>query len=438
MVYLASLFSSANNLYGDGQTRPMPVGDYAWCTPEEIAQLDWEAMDDDQSTGYIVEVTLSYPKKFHRAHNSYPLAPEHVVLKGDELSPYAKNCYKTLNPLDKLSSYSAQKLTATFNTREKYVVHYMNLRKYLELGMKLVKVHRVLKFQQSTFLRQYIDHCTQKRMSSKTPFQKNLWKFFNNANFGKFIERIRDYINCVLARNDKTYQRCLESPRYKSCKIMNENLVIMFLSPPKVTLDKAYAIGFTILERSKEFMYDQYYNVIKPLLGNAEVLFSDTDSFCIAVTSQRKQNNLEKLNPIMDYSNYPKHHAQFSDCRRNQLGLFKDELCGEKMDEFVGLRSKTYAFTLKNKKMTSKCKGVRKGYKKTIPFASFKKCITSIASVRITQYHIVSKNHNLETSKVDKLCFSSFDDKRWLMDCKIHSVPYGSRLIKKKQCVYCK
>jgi hypothetical protein len=417
----------------------MPVGDYGWCTRAEIDKLKWAELTDDQTTGYIAEVTLAYPKKLHRPHNSFPLAPEHVELKGDALSPYAKQCFQTLNPADKLSSYSAKKLTATFNTRKKYVVHYMNLRKYLELGMELIEVHRVLKFKQSTFLRQYIDHCTKKRMASRTPFQKNLWKFFANANFGKFIERTRDHINCIMARTEETFQRYIENPRFKSCKIINDGLVIMFLSPAKIKMDKAYAIGFTILERSKEFMYDQYYNKIKPLLGDAEVLFTDTDSLCIAITSRKNQNNLKKLDEIMDYSNYPPDHPQFSAQRRNQLGFFKDELSGEKMSEFVGLRSKTYAFTLKrNKGMTSRCKGIRKGYRKTIPFESFKKCITDITSVRITQYHIVSKSHHLETSKVDKLCFSSFDDKRWLLDCKIHSVPYGSRLIKKRRCVYCK
>ena len=71
----------------------------------------------------------------------------------------------------------------------------MNLKTYLELGLKLTKVHRVLGFNQSLFLKSYIDHTTLLRTKATTDFEKSLFKLMINSVFGKFIERTRDYLN---------------------------------------------------------------------------------------------------------------------------------------------------------------------------------------------------------------------------------------------------
>ena len=72
------------------QRLPMPIGNYAWCEREEIEQLDWKSMDDDQDTGYIAEVDLEYPSSLHASHSSFPLCPEHTHITGDMLSAYSR------------------------------------------------------------------------------------------------------------------------------------------------------------------------------------------------------------------------------------------------------------------------------------------------------------------------------------------------------------
>jgi hypothetical protein len=81
---------SANNLYGYAQSLPMPHKDFRWLDENEIADLDFLSMSDEQTTGYIVEVDLSYPTTLHRSHNSFPLAPQRLLIDEDMLSPYAK------------------------------------------------------------------------------------------------------------------------------------------------------------------------------------------------------------------------------------------------------------------------------------------------------------------------------------------------------------
>ena len=209
------------------------------------------------------------------------------------------DCLQILHP-DRTKA-SSEKLGATFNPRIKYVVHYMNLALYLKLGMILTKVHRVLSFRQSCFSKSYIDQCTEKRKESKTNFGKRLWKLFANSVFGKFIERTRGYLDCKIVKDQESCEKWLSSPRLKSTKILNEDLVIFFLNRQNVTLNKAFPIGFTILEMSKNFMYEQFYRKIRPALGNCQVIMSDTDSFVLLVQSEKPKNSMGALKKLWTF-----------------------------------------------------------------------------------------------------------------------------------------
>jgi hypothetical protein len=207
--------------------------------------------------------------------------------------------------------------------------------------------------------------------------------------------------------------------------------------------------GFTILERSKCFMFEQFYNVIRPKLANAtvNVLLSDTDSFCLEIKSKPRDNLdvFAQLADICDFSNYSQSSPRFSMLHASELGFWKDEMQGKKhLREFIGLRSKCYAFLLEEvggiKTVHSKAKGVTKAYKKTLDFQQFKQCIEKLTRTELQQYHIRSKNHVLRTLALKRQAFSSFCDKRFLL-CSIHSVGYGSKYIKEfertKKCMFC-
>jgi hypothetical protein len=321
----------------------------------------------------------------------------------------------------------------------------MNLQLFLRLGLKLKKVHRVLSFRQSNFLKTYIDTCTRLRKKSKTDFGKNLWKLFANAVFGKFIESTRNYLNVTICFDLKKCKKLISSPHFSNMKIISEDLVLIFSKQPSATLNKPYAVGFSILEKAKYFMYQQYYDVIKPNLENCEVLLSDTDSFLIAAYSYKEEDNLDKIKHILDYSNYAKDHPKFSTIHENKLGFFKDELKGNKMTQVCGIRAKsycteTYDTLRKIKSYQTKCKGVTAAARRDMRFKNYKNCIKTIAKFRVNQHHIRSRNHRLQTIAVNKVAFSSFDDKRFLMECSVHSMPYGDVRIEESKniCPMCK
>ena len=56
-----------------------------------------------------------------------------------------------------------KKLISSLVDKVKYVVHYKNLQYYLSLGMKLIKVHKILKFKQNNWFKKSVDFDTEKR-----------------------------------------------------------------------------------------------------------------------------------------------------------------------------------------------------------------------------------------------------------------------------------
>ena len=84
-----------------------------------------------------------------------------------------------------ISIGQVSKIIPTLGKKEKYVLHCRNLQLYLSLGLKLKKVHRVLEFDQSPWLKQHIDFNTQKRMNARNSFEEAFFKLMNNSVFGK-------------------------------------------------------------------------------------------------------------------------------------------------------------------------------------------------------------------------------------------------------------
>ena len=147
------MYLDANNLYGHAMSRKLPKGEFSWMTDEEVAVVNEEVvvnMNADGEWGYVLEVDLHYPQHLHDMHNGYPLAPEGLDIRDGMLSEYAKGL--------KLGSTNGEnmKLTPNFLDKHRYVVHLKNLQFYLQQGLELKKVRRVLKFKQEDFLGGYI------------------------------------------------------------------------------------------------------------------------------------------------------------------------------------------------------------------------------------------------------------------------------------------
>ena len=101
--------------------------------------------------GYILEVDPEHCKELHDIHSDYPLAPEKLKISSNMLSKY---CSDIANKYG-IKVGGVNKLVPNLRDKVKYIVYYRNIQLYSELGMKLVKVHRILKFRQSNYLKEY-------------------------------------------------------------------------------------------------------------------------------------------------------------------------------------------------------------------------------------------------------------------------------------------
>ena len=129
-----------NNLHGYAMSQPLPTVNFRFLTEDEVEHLDILNVPDDYPTGYILEVHLVYPHDLHELHNDYPLAPEKVLITKEMLSPYAQS-FSNRHVL-------SEKLAPNLNDKTKYVTHYVNLKLYVRLGMRLTCIHRILEFTQ--------------------------------------------------------------------------------------------------------------------------------------------------------------------------------------------------------------------------------------------------------------------------------------------------
>nr|CAI5847002.1 unnamed protein product [Callosobruchus analis] len=173
------MYFDINNQYGKSMTEFLPHGGFEWV--DDIKNFDVTTIPDEAEERYILEVDLDYPKHLHDIHKDIPFCAQHLNMNVLFESHVIED--------DKHDTRNTKLIAYLYNKR-KYVLHYRNLKQAVANGLVLKKIHRVLKFKQSLWLKPYIDLNTELRRQAKNEFEKNLFKLMNNAVFGKTIEDV--------------------------------------------------------------------------------------------------------------------------------------------------------------------------------------------------------------------------------------------------------
>lgn len=433
-------YYDANNLYGKAQMEFLPMGDYRWLSKKELEQFKDQSIimskPKDDPKGWIFEVDLHYPEKLRvsKMHQNMPLAPEHLEIFYPDLSEYSKECLDATTGKKSNKRYHSSKLCGTFYDKKRYLVHYRNLQFYLKHGLELTKIHRVIEFRQGDFSKAYIEFCTKKRATTKSEFKKRMAKLMANANYGKWLQNVRKYIDVKIVSRTSTAAKWINSPRFISSRQLSPDLIAIFLKKQKVVLDRKYSIGFTILEISKLMMYEYFYEVIVPRFGqeNVDIILSDTDSFILHIREHSREQARQKMADVMDYSNLDKSDPFFNSARAKVPGYLKTETPTSHIKECVALKSKCYAIrsapndpqTRGEEKIEKKCKGITHNSTKTLKIDSYRKCINDMSVIKTDVARMQSKNHHVQTVLQNKISLTSFCDKRFLLHCGKHSLPY--------------
>jgi hypothetical protein len=170
-----------------------------------------------------IEVDLEYPEELHDIHSDYPLAPESLTIN------------------------KCTKLVPNLQNKTNYVVHHENLKLYERLGMRITKVHRGLSFDESPWLKKYIDLNTSLRTAATNDFEKDFFKLMNKSVFGKTMEDVEQHIDVKLVTDSVTLSRLVAKPNFDRNVIFSENLVATHMKKTRVVYNKPIYLGMSIL-----------------------------------------------------------------------------------------------------------------------------------------------------------------------------------------------
>jgi len=226
-------YLDANKLNGWAMSQKLHTHGFKW--------MDKEEHENWRDIPCILEVDLEYPKELHDLHNDYPLAPENIKLEGSTVSKFIPN----------------------LNNKQCYILHYTNLKLYERLGLKIGTIHRGIGFEESEWLKKYIDLNTSRRTKATNDFEKDFFKLMNNSVFGKAMENIENRVDVKLATDLKKATALAAKPNYDIRTIFDENLIAIHMKRTKLVYNKPIYLGMCILDISKTLMYDFHYNYIK-------------------------------------------------------------------------------------------------------------------------------------------------------------------------------
>ena len=126
-------------------------------------------------------------------------------------------------------------------------------------------------------------------------------------------------------------------------------------------MNKPVYLGQAILDLSKIIMYEFHYDFMVPKYGEAlNLCYMNTDSLIYNIeTGDFYKDIAEDVKERFDTSGYLPNRPLQIGLNKKVIGLMKDELGGEIMEEFVTLRPKMYSYRTSSKESIKSVRELR-------------------------------------------------------------------------------
>jgi hypothetical protein len=241
-------YFDANNLYGYSMCQPLPLNEFHWVEKECWPKAEeWQEMAADDFVGYFVECDLRYPADIHELHNEYPLAPERVEIETEMLSETQLQIRMHYN----INHNHSVKLVPHLGDRDHYVLHSQALKFYLNNGMQLIRVHRVIMFKQSAWMKPYVDLCSDLRAKATNEFEKDFFKIMVVSVYGKTVENQSKRTDIRIVQSRAACAKLTVKPQCIGFRIFSEHLAAVQSKKAMCLISKPFYVGFSILDISK-------------------------------------------------------------------------------------------------------------------------------------------------------------------------------------------
>ena len=282
-------YIDANNLYGYAMMQKLPYKDFEFITTTTLAVI-LNTPDDSDLGNYIV-CDIDYTNECKERTEQLALMPNRRKINDNELG-YLRSSFtdqerdggmarseKRLHRSGKLL-HRSEKLFLDQNNKTEYMVHYRMLKFYVKMGVKVTKIHRVIKFKQDYICSDYIQNNTNKRAAAKIEAEKDVKKLMNISLYGRMCMNPLHFFQSKFLHDEEKIMKSVSKPTFKNITRFRDYSQIEYIQKKK-EYDSPVYVGVTILELSKLHMYDVFYNILQPSLKDLTLHYMDTDSFVL-------------------------------------------------------------------------------------------------------------------------------------------------------------
>jgi hypothetical protein len=248
-------------------------------------------LDPQGPRGMLIAVDGHFPDARHNFLSDFPPMPEHRVVERHELSPTSQN--EAPEEFKKARS----QLLMSLHHKTDYVIELEHLQECVRLGFVVTKIVRVLSYDQSPWLKPFIEKCVLLRQNAKTDDEDRLYKLVMNSLAGRLQLNVRKHDDTKAVRTvccddfSSSHFRGFHSIYGDPNDNTGNALHLLTSRRPHIVLSAPIVVGVCVLEKAKMHNLRLWYGGIRSVWASARLLYHDTDSFFVEIVTYGDRAN---------------------------------------------------------------------------------------------------------------------------------------------------